>query len=855
MRIVVTGGAGFIGSHLVGALVGRGEEVTIIDNFSTGSEDHVNPAAELFRGDIGSPEAADLIRTLRPDVVSHHAAQMSVSQSVRDPLADAQVNIMGGLNMLEAAATAGSRFLFASTGGAIYGDADQLPTPEMHRPWPVSPYGVAKLAFEHYLHSYRAQGRIDFVALRYANVYGPRQNPHGEAGVVAIFCRALVRGTEAVVNGDGLQTRDYIHVADIVRANLAALDSSSRGIYNVGTGTQTDVNTIYELVQRSLGADAPARHGPAKPGEQRTSALDSTLILAALGWQATRILSEGIADTATWFSAQRQPVNWKVSSEFVLTLDASGNPRYNLSTSGLGRSGFPYAQVDSCIRICVVGDGADSGSGRGRWAVLLLDGRHSVGVTPLNPVFEFPPSSVARPGTLPGSRGRHSNTERSPRSGIELRPGAVVEARAASGLSLAQIAGRDLTRAAIHRIEKGQSRPSLHSLSLIAERTGKPLSFFLADTGSSPEAPEFELERLAVAGEFEALLARGGQLIEEERLTGHALAAVRYRIGEAHVRLTQPEAALVHLEVAIASLDENGDPWMAVHAIHLKSSALYLMDDPESKFVAELALRRCRELNPPVPLLEARVLNHLAAIAVHREEWQQAIHLYDRALAAGEPLRNLRQLSLMYEGLGMAYHHLGQPQQAGGYFSRSLGLYTLQSDISSLARAETNLSQLLMEQGNLASAEEHIQRSLRYCDEDGVDRRNRTFAQVSLARLRLRQDRLEEADRLTTSTIELATARGEKLSLASALEVRGQLRSRAGQYEEADAAYQAAIDTYASLHLVDRLRACRVDYAEELDARGRASEARDQWRLAALMGVRGFDGRAEGTVDRDSLSG
>jgi UDP-glucose 4-epimerase len=303
VRVVVTGGAGFIGSHLVDSLVARGDQVTVIDDFSTGSEANCNAAAEVSRLDIGSADAADLIRRLRPDVVSHHAAQMSVSQSVRDPLADARINIMGGLNILEAAATANARFIFSSTGGAIYGDTDQLPTPETYRPWPVSPYGVAKLSLEHYLHSYQAQDRIRFTALRYANVYGPRQNPHGEAGVVAIFCRALVQGREVVINGDGEQTRDYIHVADVVRANLAAVDSEESGIFNVGTGVQTDVNTIYELLRQSLNSDAGARHGPAKPGEQRTSCLDSALIQERLGWRATQPLEAGLAETAAWFRA------------------------------------------------------------------------------------------------------------------------------------------------------------------------------------------------------------------------------------------------------------------------------------------------------------------------------------------------------------------------------------------------------------------------------------------------------------------------------------------------------------------------------------------------------------------------
>jgi UDP-glucose 4-epimerase len=203
--------------------------------------------------------------------------------------------------MVEAAAGAGSRFVFASTGGAMYGDADVLPTPETYRPWPVSPYGVAKLSIEHYLHSYHARGRLQYVALRYANVYGPRQNPHGEAGVVAIFARAIIEGREPVINGDGRQTRDYVDVSDVVAANLAAMDSSEvEGVFNVGTGRQVDVNTIYDLLRRNLNCDVQARHGSAKP-EQRTSALDATLAARRLGWRPKVELEAGIASTARWF--------------------------------------------------------------------------------------------------------------------------------------------------------------------------------------------------------------------------------------------------------------------------------------------------------------------------------------------------------------------------------------------------------------------------------------------------------------------------------------------------------------------------------------------------------------------------
>jgi UDP-glucose 4-epimerase len=301
VSVLVTGGAGFIGSHVVDALVERGDEVVVIDDLSTGARENLDPRAEFHQLDIRSPEAAGLVRERQPAAIAHHAAQISVSRSVREPLFDASVNLMGSINLLEAAREIGARVVFASTGGALYGDAEVVPTPETYPAWPVSPYGAGKLGFEHYLHCYGVSHGLGYAALRYANVYGPRQNPHGEAGVVAIFCLRLLHGEGAIVHGDGLQTRDYIHVQDVVRAVLAALDSSVSGHFNVGTGRQATVNEIFQLIAGHLGVDAEERHGPPREGEQRTSALDSTLIGEKLGWRAQVRLEDGLAQTADWF--------------------------------------------------------------------------------------------------------------------------------------------------------------------------------------------------------------------------------------------------------------------------------------------------------------------------------------------------------------------------------------------------------------------------------------------------------------------------------------------------------------------------------------------------------------------------
>ena len=273
--ICVTGGAGFIGSHLVDAFLARGHRVTVLDDLSSGVRGNVSSEAELHVLDIRSPEAASKIAEGGFAVLVHQAAQMDVRRSVEDPVHDAQVNVAGTLNLLEAARRGGVRqVLFASTGGAIYGEQETFPASEEHPTRPVSPYGVAKLAAERYLFFYRQQYGLSATCLRYANVYGERQNPHGEAGVVAIFCRRLLAGDPVTIHGDGLQTRDYLHVSDVVHANLAAAGRPGLHVYNVGTGVETSVVELYGHLAAAVGSDLPATHGPAMPGEQRRSSVD-----------------------------------------------------------------------------------------------------------------------------------------------------------------------------------------------------------------------------------------------------------------------------------------------------------------------------------------------------------------------------------------------------------------------------------------------------------------------------------------------------------------------------------------------------------------------------------------------------
>ncbi|MDA8020808.1 MAG: NAD-dependent epimerase/dehydratase family protein [Thermoanaerobaculia bacterium] len=304
--VCLTGGAGFIGSHLVEAFLSRGHEVTILDDLSTGRAENVPDGATLHELDIRGEEAAKVVADGGFDVLVHQAAQMDVRRSVADPAFDADVNVRGTLNLLEAARQGGVRqVLFASTGGAIYGEQDVYPADESHPTRPVSPYGVAKLAVERYLYYYHHEHGLDATCLRYANVYGERQNPFGEAGVVAIFLHKLLGGDIPTINGDGLQTRDYVHVSDVVAANLGALGQSGFRIYNVGTGRETSVVELYDHLRDALDVDRPAEHGPGKPGEQRRSVIDPSRIQAELKVAPPRDLRQGLGDTAHWFRARR----------------------------------------------------------------------------------------------------------------------------------------------------------------------------------------------------------------------------------------------------------------------------------------------------------------------------------------------------------------------------------------------------------------------------------------------------------------------------------------------------------------------------------------------------------------------
>lgn len=320
MKVLVTGGAGFIGSHIVDALLAAGHTAVVLDNLSTGRKENLPDEVTLHEVDICQRDAVrKVLEQERPDAVCHQAAQMSVGRSVQEPSFDAEVNILGFLNVLEAAAETGvKRIVFASSGGVLYGDVTE-PQPETYPANPISPYGISKWAGERYLRFFTAEHGLETVALRYSNVYGPRQNPHGEAGVVAIFCQRMLAGEETRINGDGKYIRDYVYVTDVARANFLALTQTlpeQHIAFNVGTGIGLDVNELSEklhqfaveqLKQAGQSIDVPnSTYGPARPGDLRSNLVDAGLLQRTWDWQAKTSLDDGLDETVRWFYADKQ---------------------------------------------------------------------------------------------------------------------------------------------------------------------------------------------------------------------------------------------------------------------------------------------------------------------------------------------------------------------------------------------------------------------------------------------------------------------------------------------------------------------------------------------------------------------
>ncbi len=305
MKVLVTGGAGFIGSHVVDRLVEEGHQVVIVDNLATGMRKNVNRAASLYKTDITSWRLERVFRNERPNIVLHLAAQISVRRSVDDPVFDAQVNVLGTMNVLQQAVRYGCRkVVFSSSGGAIYGEQETFPAIESHATNPLSPYGISKLCGEHYLSYFQRTSGIPVVSLRYANVYGPRQDPEGEAGVIAIFIQKMLNNEQPIINGNGRQTRDFVFVDDVAEANLAAMGQNAHGVYNVGTGTETSVNELFRMLAGLTASSAKEVHGPAKAGEQIRSVVDPPRIKQELGWEVKVDLAEGLKQTVEFFQGK-----------------------------------------------------------------------------------------------------------------------------------------------------------------------------------------------------------------------------------------------------------------------------------------------------------------------------------------------------------------------------------------------------------------------------------------------------------------------------------------------------------------------------------------------------------------------
>ena len=302
MRILVTGGAGFIGSHVVDAYLAVGHDVAVVDDLSTGRREHVPPQARFYQIDIRAPGLDELFAQERPQVVSHQAARANVRESLEKPLLYAEVNVLGSLNVLECCRRHGVRkIIYASTGGAVYGEPQTLPVAEDHPINPLDPYGASKHHVEHYLHLYWANFGIAYTVLRYPNVYGPRQDPYGEAGVVAIFSGQMLNNGRPVINGSGEQERDFVYVSDVARANVLALARGDGGVYNIGSGVGTSVNRIFELLAELTGYAGPVVHGPPKRGEVFKVYLDARRAREDLGWAPEVELEEGLTRTVAYF--------------------------------------------------------------------------------------------------------------------------------------------------------------------------------------------------------------------------------------------------------------------------------------------------------------------------------------------------------------------------------------------------------------------------------------------------------------------------------------------------------------------------------------------------------------------------
>ena len=446
------------------------------------------------------------------------------------------------------------------------------------------------------------------------------------------------------------------------------------------------------------------------------------------------------------------------------------------------------------------------------------------------------------------------------RQGVEIRSGSVEQARREARLTLAQVAAGKLTRTAIHLIEKGRTRPSMETLQLIARQTRKPIDFFLTPESSSVlterHAQLRELERLITVRQLEAVIQMGTSLLDE-KWSAEDTAVIHFSVGQAYCRLVRPAQALEHLVVARDQFERSGDEWMAVEAMDWQSSALGLLDDPEALPLANQALERCRQLEPKAMQIEARVLGHIAGMYVVAHAWMAAVRYYEAAAAAASVVKDLLQLAKMHHGLGLAYKSLQQPGTARQHYDKALTLYSIESDVSAVYRVENDLGDLLLHQGQLEAAEQHLLKALAGSTELNMDRRGHGFILANLGDVHLRRGEISQSEAYLTEALKVAEAIPERVVVANARVLLGKLCERQGSTAHADGHFQTAIRALEEVGMPDRLRDAHMEYAEVLDARDDSTSGARHWKLAAEIGKmasQGVNWSGSAARQRDSLA-
>ena len=426
------------------------------------------------------------------------------------------------------------------------------------------------------------------------------------------------------------------------------------------------------------------------------------------------------------------------------------------------------------------------------------------------------------------------------RKGIPIREGSVRQARLEARLSLAQVAADQVSRTAIHHIENGRVKPSLETLRLIARQTRKPIEYFLPTPNGQPGLVEpheeiVQLEQMIASRDFQGVVGIGPSLLNK-RWSEEANALVHFYLGQAYCRLVMPHKALMHLPAARTQFEVQELGWLAVDALDWEASAWGLLEDPRAIAFAHEALVRCRNLDPRPLQIEARILGHIAGMYVTAESWPLVISYYEAAVEASRAVKDILQLAKMNHGLGLAYQQMQQPARARTHFDSAIALYGMESDRSCVYRVENDLGLLLMQEGHLDSAEQHLTKALAGFEELSIDRRGRGFVLANLGDLNLRRGRTDEARRYLELAAEVGEAVSERIVLAEANRHLGQLEERLGDTNEANDRFLQAINILGELQMPDRLRDCHMEYAQILDERGDVIAAARHWRLAAEIG-------------------